>query len=87
MARTQLIRGSEAKADITIFRKGGERISADENFELQPGDVVEVSLRALNSPLLAPIDATVLGTTTSADRACHSACNFDPPSRGIGVQN
>jgi hypothetical protein len=40
-------------------------------------------LRALYEPSpLLPIVATHL-----VDGECHSACNFDPVSRGIGVQN
>lgn len=42
-------RGSELKADIGLIRKGEkgrERIVADEDSELQPGDVVEVALRS-----------------------------------------
>jgi hypothetical protein len=49
--------------------------------------------------LLAPLAATAqeakrsyrIGIMTPAPRSspnyCHSACNFDPLSRGIGVQN
>jgi polysaccharide export outer membrane protein len=35
-----------SKADITVFRSGKERHSADADTELQPGDVIEVTLRA-----------------------------------------
>jgi polysaccharide biosynthesis/export protein len=48
MVRSQLVRGAGDKAEIAIIRKGQkgeERIIADENTELQPGDTVEVSLR------------------------------------------
>lgn len=61
---TQLLRENEAKPDVAIFRKRGERINADENFELAPGDIVEVSLPALNTPML-PVDAE---TVASGDR-------------------
>jgi polysaccharide biosynthesis/export protein len=45
--RSQLLRGQGARPDILIIRKtqtGRARISADEDTELQPGDVVEISL-------------------------------------------
>jgi len=47
-ARSQLVRGSELKQELTVIRKGKsghERIIVDEDYELQPGDVVEVALR------------------------------------------
>lgn len=46
-ARTQLASGAYITPTITVIRKGPtarQRISADEDFELQPGDVVEVTL-------------------------------------------
>jgi len=48
-ARSQLMRGNELKPDIVLIRKaekGRERIPANEDSELQPGDVVEVVLRS-----------------------------------------
>jgi polysaccharide export outer membrane protein len=48
LARSQLARGFGNKPVITIVRngtKGSENLSANEEFELQPGDVVEVALR------------------------------------------
>jgi polysaccharide export outer membrane protein len=48
LARSQLVRGSGNKPTITIVRngtKGVEHLTANEDFELQPGDVVEVALR------------------------------------------
>jgi polysaccharide biosynthesis/export protein len=48
-ARSQLMRGNELKPDIVLIRKGEkrrERIPANEDSELQPGDVVEVVLRS-----------------------------------------
>ena len=48
LARTQLRRGFGNKPAITVVRngtKGVEHLVADEEFELQPGDVVEVALR------------------------------------------
>lgn len=47
MVRSQLVRGAGDKAEIAIIRKGQkgeERIVADEDAELQPGDTVEVAL-------------------------------------------
>jgi hypothetical protein len=43
------MRGNELKPDIVLIRKGEkrrERIPANEDSELQPGDVVEVVLRS-----------------------------------------
>jgi polysaccharide export outer membrane protein len=48
LAKSQLARGFGNKPAITIVRsgaKGIENLIANEEFELQPGDVVEVSLR------------------------------------------
>jgi polysaccharide export outer membrane protein len=49
-ARSQLMHGHELKADIVVIRKGEKgwaRIPAHEDFELQPGDAVEVALRSV----------------------------------------
>jgi polysaccharide export outer membrane protein len=46
-AKSQLANGSGPKPTITIVRhgaKGTEKLNADEDSELQPGDVVEVAL-------------------------------------------
>jgi polysaccharide export outer membrane protein len=48
LAKSQLARGLGNKPAITIVRKGAggnETVLANEDFELQPGDVVEVALR------------------------------------------
>jgi polysaccharide biosynthesis/export protein len=48
LAKSQLARGFGNKPAITVVRngdKGVENLVASENFELQPGDVVEISLR------------------------------------------
>jgi polysaccharide export outer membrane protein len=48
LAKSQLVRGSGNKPTITIVRNGAsgsESLIANEEFELQPGDVVEVALR------------------------------------------
>jgi polysaccharide export outer membrane protein len=53
MVRSQLVRGVGNKAEIAIIRKGEkgpERIIASEDEELQPGDIVEVSLRYQDGP-------------------------------------
>jgi polysaccharide biosynthesis/export protein len=47
-ARSQVMRGNELKPDLAIIRKGksgSERVTVDQDSELQPGDVVEVTLR------------------------------------------
>jgi polysaccharide biosynthesis/export protein len=47
MVRSQLARGAGATPELLVVRKaekGRERLPADEDFELQPGDVVEVAL-------------------------------------------
>jgi polysaccharide biosynthesis/export protein len=51
--RSQLVRGTGGKPKITIVRKGEkgpEPFAADEETELQPGDVVEVALQPPMSP-------------------------------------
>jgi polysaccharide export outer membrane protein len=48
LVRSQLARGAGGKPELMVVRKadkGRDRIPADEDFELQPGDVVEVALR------------------------------------------
>jgi polysaccharide biosynthesis/export protein len=53
MVRSQLVQGASNKAEIAIIRKGEkgqERIIADEDAELQPGDTVEVALHYEDSP-------------------------------------
>jgi len=47
--RLSVSRGNELRLDIALVRKGPngyERVTADEDSELQPGDVVEVALRS-----------------------------------------
>ena len=47
-ARSQLVRGGDLRPQLTVIRSGKngpEHIAVDEDSELQPGDVVEVSLR------------------------------------------
>lgn len=46
--RSQRVRGNDLKPEITVVRKGAERpqrVSVDEDYALEPGDVVEVTLR------------------------------------------
>jgi len=53
MVRSQLVRGAGDKPEIVIIRKGQkgkERIVADEDAELQPGDTVEVALHYQDAP-------------------------------------
>jgi polysaccharide export outer membrane protein len=57
LVRSQLLRGAGSKPQIIIVRKGEtgrERLSAEEDFELQPGDVVEVALRPERGVILPP---------------------------------
>jgi len=57
LVRSQLVRGSGGKPQIAIIRKGEngrEHLAAEEDFELQPGDVVEVALRAEQGVVLPP---------------------------------
>lgn len=56
MVRSQLVRGAGDEAEIAIIRKGKkgeERIVADEDAELQPGDTVEVALHYQDAPDIA----------------------------------
>jgi polysaccharide biosynthesis/export protein len=53
MVRSQLVKGAGDKAEIVIIRKGEkgqDRIVADADAELQPGDTVEVSLHYQDAP-------------------------------------
>ncbi|WP_291990593.1 polysaccharide biosynthesis/export family protein, partial [Luteitalea sp.] len=46
--RSQRLRGSDLKSEIVVVRKNAERpqrVSVDEDYVLEPGDVVEVTLR------------------------------------------
>jgi polysaccharide export outer membrane protein len=57
LVRSQLLRGAGSKPQVTVVRKNGagrDRISAEEEFELQPGDVVEVAIRPERGVLLPP---------------------------------
>jgi len=58
LVKSQLVRGAGGKPQITIVRKGDngrERFPADEDSELQPGDVVEIALRPEQGVVLPPI--------------------------------
>jgi polysaccharide biosynthesis/export protein len=67
--RTQLMSGDELKATIVVFRKARERITADEDFELQPGDVVEVTLRPQNPSLGRQAGSSASGMISPAPTA------------------
>jgi polysaccharide export outer membrane protein len=57
LVRSQLVRGTGGKPQITIARKGKknwERFAAEEESELQPGDVVEVALRPEQGVIVPP---------------------------------
>jgi polysaccharide export outer membrane protein len=57
MVRSQLVQGAGDKAEIAIIRKsekGQERIVANEDTELRPGDTVEVSLHYEDGPDAPP---------------------------------
>lgn len=57
MVRSQLVRGTGNHAEIAIIRKGDkgqERIIANEDTELQPGDAVEVALQYQDGPAVPP---------------------------------
>lgn len=57
LVKSQLVRGSGGKPQIAIIRKGEngrERLVAEEDFELEPGDVVEVALRTEQGVVLPP---------------------------------
>jgi polysaccharide export outer membrane protein len=57
LVRSQLVRGAGSKPQIIIVRKaekGRERFIAEEDSELQPGDVVEVALRSEQGVVVPP---------------------------------
>jgi polysaccharide export outer membrane protein len=57
MVRSQLVRGAGSKPEVAIIRngeKGPERIIANEDAELQPGDTIEVTLRYHDGPEAPP---------------------------------
>ena len=85
-ARSQIMRGTELKPDITLIRKGEhgpEHIAAEEETELRPGDVVEVALRsddltgmdpqASVAPFADEARSPVIGSATPAQEAPHDA--------------
>jgi polysaccharide export outer membrane protein len=56
LVRSQFVRGAGEKPEIAVVRNGSagrERIIAEEDTELQPGDVVEVALRAGHAAVAA----------------------------------
>ncbi|SFI17691.1 polysaccharide biosynthesis/export family protein [Bradyrhizobium sp. Gha] len=57
MVRSQLVQGTGNTPEIAIIRKGNkgqDRIIANEDTELQPGDAVEVSLQYQDGPAVPP---------------------------------
>jgi polysaccharide export outer membrane protein len=57
LVRSQLVRGSGGKPEIAVVRSGRtgrERFIAEEDTELQPGDVLEVALRVGEAAVPAP---------------------------------
>jgi polysaccharide export outer membrane protein len=47
IVKSQLVRGKGPQPEIAVIRKGDKgrkRLVADEDFELQPGDLVEIAL-------------------------------------------
>jgi polysaccharide biosynthesis/export protein len=52
LLRSRLVRGSGPKPEIALIRKDGDRrkrLEANEDSELQPGDVLEISLHAVDT--------------------------------------
>jgi polysaccharide export outer membrane protein len=71
-ARSQLVRRNEVPQDVTVIRKsksGRERIAADQDSELQPGDVVEVALRLDDIAETDKLAQTAEFTTKTAPNA------------------
>jgi polysaccharide export outer membrane protein len=52
LVRSQLVRGKGSKPEISIVRTGvgAGQIAADEEMELRPGDVIEISLQGDMTP-------------------------------------
>jgi polysaccharide export outer membrane protein len=76
LARSQLVRGSGSKPQITVIRKGKEehqRFLAEDDTELQPGDTIEVALRPERGVALSPEpDSKDNQQTPLPDRAAES---------------
>jgi polysaccharide export outer membrane protein len=45
LVRSQLVRGKGSEPEVTIYRKQAEPVVTDQEYELLPGDVVEVALQ------------------------------------------
>jgi polysaccharide export outer membrane protein len=99
--RSQLVGGNELKPQIAIVRKsenGREPIIADEDSELQPGDVVEVTLRldrmigmdipALTSGFSAQIEATpaAAGSTPTQDTTTTGTASAESATAAAAVR-
>ena len=51
------------------------------------GNTTRQTAERLNANTVTIMTGTVAGTYVQFGADCYSACNFDPLSRGIGVQN
>ena len=72
--QSQLTRGIGALLDITVYRKGEnrpERLCADEDLELAPGDVAEIALQTEAGVLTPSIGAP--GVSDCSSRASPSS--------------
>lgn len=68
LVRSQLVRGKGSEPDIVIHRSQGEAITASQDNELMPGDVVEVALqkRLVVGENASPADASTRQETENA---------------------
>jgi polysaccharide export outer membrane protein len=76
LVRSQLVRGSGSKPQITLIRKGKEghqHFSAEDDTELQPGDTIEVALRPEHGVVFPPQPGSAdHQQTLSSDKAAKS---------------
>ena len=71
VVRSQLVRGTGDKPDVTIFRtgpSGEDSFAASQDTELLPGDVVEVSVRSEGIPMAGENENLPSRTATSEQR-------------------
>jgi polysaccharide export outer membrane protein len=72
LIKSQLIRGSAEKPKIVVVRKGDggrQQMDADEDFELQPGDVVQVALHQTLPRASADADSARPGRVATSGAA------------------
>jgi polysaccharide export outer membrane protein len=87
-ARSQLVRGNELKPEFTVIRNGRngrDRITGDYDSELQPGDVVEVTLRfddVAGTDKLAQTTDFAAQTQPTTAAASPSSASLAPSPRG-----